>query len=277
MIYDPGVFWDDGVLADGSPRPGLEGVLERVGADPAGALETAKRLVREHDIVFGKGDAKQDFVLDPIPRIVEAAEWAELERGLAQRARALNALLADAYGERRIVTEGVIPARVIDSAEYFEREMEGMVGERAATVIGFDLVRDRDGRFLVLEDNTRTPSGLAYAIAAREVSAELFADVIGDVRPLDPVFEWLGEVLREAAPDGVDEPLVVLLTDGPHNSAWYEHTVIAERVGIPLVQPDDLVVEGDELRLRAGDDAAPGRCRPQAHGRRPRRRSPAPA
>ncbi|HYH61539.1 MAG TPA: circularly permuted type 2 ATP-grasp protein [Solirubrobacterales bacterium] len=253
MIYDPGAFWDDGVLADGSARPGIEGVLERVGADPAGALETAHGLVRKHGIVFGKGDAEQDFVLDPIPRIVEAAEWEELERGLAQRARALNALLADAYGERRIVTEGVIPARVIDTAEYFERGIEGLVGERAATVIGFDLVRDGDGRFLVLEDNTRTPSGLAYATAAREVSADFFEDVMGEVRPLDPVFEWLGVVLREAAPNGSGEPLVVLLSDGPHNSAWYEHTVIAERVGIPLVQPDDLVVEGDELRLRTAD------------------------
>ena len=250
MIYDPGNFFDEGFEPDGSPRPGYEGVLAAIGPDPTGALATASGLVREHGIVFGKGDAKQDFVFDPIPRIVEAAEWAELERGLAQRARALNALLADVYGERRIVAEGVIPARVIEGAEYFEPEMEGLVGPRAATVIGFDLVRDRDGRFLVLEDNSRTPSGMAYAVAARQVSVELFDNAVGQVEPLDAVFEWLGEALREAAPDGVDDPAAILVSDGPGNSAWYEHMVVARRIGLPLVQPEDLLRKDDEVHFR---------------------------
>jgi len=253
VTYDPGNFFDEGFKVDGSARPSYDAVLAAVGPDPAGALATASRLVHEHGIVFGKGEAKQDFALDPIPRIVPATEWAELERGLAQRARALNALLADVYGERRIVADGVIPARVIDGAEYFEPEMRGLVGPRAATVVGFDLVRDRDGRFLVLEDNTRTPSGLTYATAARGVSAELFGDAVGRVKPLDAVFDWLGEAVREAAPEGVDQPFGVLLTDGPENSAWYEHTVVASRMGMPLVQPDDLAIVGDELRLRAGE------------------------
>ena len=184
-MYDPGRYFDEGISADGSVRPFYRGVLDEVGADPAASLARSVEIVRRHEVVFGKGQAKQDFVLDPVPRIVPGAEWDELERGLAQRARALNALIADIYGERRIIAEGVIPERVVNGAEYLEPEMEGLVGPNAATVIGFDLVRDTDGRFLVLEDNTRTPSGMAYAIAARSVSAELFGSALDGVRSLD--------------------------------------------------------------------------------------------
>jgi uncharacterized circularly permuted ATP-grasp superfamily protein len=252
-MYDPGNFFDEGIAPDGTIRPAYRKVLKAIGPDPEGCLASAGRLVREQRIVFGKGKAKQDFVLDPIPRIVGAAEWDELERGLAQRARALNALVADVYGERRIISEGVIPERVINGAEYLEPEMEGLVGSNAATVVGFDLVRDTDGKFLVLEDNTRTPSGMAYAVAARAVSTELFSGELNDVRPLDPVFDWLAEALREAAPEGVGDPVVVLVTDGPDNSAFFEHVQIASRLGIPLVQPGDLEVRGDELCFRDSD------------------------
>jgi len=116
-MYDPGEFYDEGMEAGGDVRPAYREVLDAISADPAGALERSRAVVHEHKIRFGKGDAEQDFVLDPVPRIVDGAEWAELARGLAQRARALNALLADAYGERRIVAEGVIPDRVLNGAE----------------------------------------------------------------------------------------------------------------------------------------------------------------
>jgi uncharacterized circularly permuted ATP-grasp superfamily protein len=227
-----------------------DGVLQAVSADPAGMLERSRAIARKHEIRFGKGDLEEDFVLDPIPRVVEAAEWAELERGLAQRACALNAFLADAYGEQRIVSAGVIPERVIKGAEYLEPEMEGLVGERPATVIGFDLVRGPDGQLLVLEDNSRTPSGMAYAVAARGVSEELFAGEAERAHSLDPVFEWLGQAVREAAPPGVEDPVCVLLSDGPDNSAWYEHVIVAERIGLPIVQPQDLDVQDDELWFR---------------------------
>jgi uncharacterized circularly permuted ATP-grasp superfamily protein len=252
-VYDPGMYLDEGVAADGTVRPAYRGVLDALVDDPSGALAEARRLVHEQEIQFGKGETKQDFVLDPIPRIIDAHEWAELERGLAQRAHALNALLADVYGEQRIVAEGVIPERVVNGAEYLEPEMEGLVGKNAATVVGFDLVRDRDGRFLVLEDNTRTPSGMAYAIAARGVSNELLGEAAASAQPLDAVFGWLLEAVREAAPDGVDDPAVVVLSDGPVNSAWYEHVQVAGRLGVPLVQPGDIEVSGDALFYRDGD------------------------
>ncbi len=248
--YEPGEIWDEGLEPGGRPREGWAEVLRKVGDDPRAAASLVERKILERRVEFGKGEAKQPFVLDPIPRIIGAAEWAELERGLAQRARALNALLADVYGERRIISEGVIPAPVIEGAEYFEAEMEGLIETRAATMVGFDLVRDEDGRFLVLEDNTRTPSGLVYAVAARKMSEDLFGGRVDDAEPLDGIFGWIGEALREAGPEGVDEPVAILVTDGPDNSAWYEHVEIANRIGIPLVQPRDLEVRGDELCFR---------------------------
>jgi len=252
-MYDPGEIFDEGIDADGQARPAYQEVLDAVAADPAGALARSRAVVRKHGIRFGKGDAEQDFVLDPIPRIIDGAEWAELERGLAQRARALNALLADAYCDRRIVAEGVIPERVLNGAEYMEPEMEGLAGERPAAVFGFDLVRGQDGRFVVLEDNSRTPSGMAYATAARGVSEVLFPGAAGHALSLDPVFGWLAQAVREAAPDGVEDPVGVLLSDGPGNSAWYEHVIVADRIGVPVVQPGDVELRGEEVWFREPD------------------------
>ena len=252
-MYDPGGYFDEGISAGGDVRPSYRAVLEAIEPDPAASLARSADLVRRHGVNFGKGDAKEDFVLDPIPRIIGAAEWDELERGLVQRARALNALLADIYGERRIVAEGVIPERVVNGAEYLEPQMDGLVGPNAATVIGFDLVRDTQGRFLVLEDNTRTPSGMAYALAARAVSEELLGSAAEGARPLDAAFGWLLEALLELAPDGVADPAVVMVSDGPGNSAWYEHVQVAARLGIPVALPGDLESREGELWFRAGD------------------------
>jgi uncharacterized circularly permuted ATP-grasp superfamily protein len=249
-VYDPGEIYDEGMASDGEPRPAYRSVLAAVSADPRALHSRSQGLVREREIRFGKGDAEQDFVLDPIPRILDAGEWAEIEHGLVQRARALNALLADAYGEGRIVAEGVVPERVLLGAEYLEPEMDGLVGERPAAVIGFDLVRGRDGRFVVLEDNSRTPSGMAYAVAARRVSEALFPGAADRALPLDPVFGWLAEAVREAAPNGVTDPVCILLTDGPVNSAWYEHVIVADRIAVPVVQPGGIEVRGDELWFR---------------------------
>ena len=167
----------------------------------------------------------------------------------------------------------MIPERVVNGSEYLEPEMEGLVGENAATVVGFDLVRDRDGRFLVLEDNSRTPSGMAYAVAARQVTNELLGDAAEHAQSLDPVFDWLYEAMREAAPAGMNDPAMVLLTDGPVNSAWYEHVQVAGRLGIPLVQPGDIEVTGDGLLPGRRCHPSPSRRRPSPHGRRPHHRA----
>jgi uncharacterized circularly permuted ATP-grasp superfamily protein len=185
--------------------------------------------------------------------VISAAEWAPLAAGLAQRVRALNRFVADVYGAQDVVAEGVVPHRTIASAEYFEPELVGLTAPPATWIplAGLDVVRDPAGDFKVLEDNVRTPSGLAYAIAARDALTRSLAVPRGvEVRSLAPAYELLGRTLRAAAPAGVDEPTVIVLSDGAHNAAYYEHRTIATELGLPLLRPADLTLRGGRLRAR---------------------------
>jgi uncharacterized circularly permuted ATP-grasp superfamily protein len=240
-------FYDEAFARDGEPRPHYRAAIEALEEHDLRALASASAgAVRERGAYFGDNDA---FAVDPVPRVLSAAEWGELEAGLAQRVRALNAFLADVYGERRIVSEGVLPARVIESADHYEPWMAG-VGVRGPwiAVAGLDVVRDASGRFMVLEDNVRTPSGIAYAEVAREVVGELVERPGGD--DFGPSYDALGAALRAAAPEGADEPTVVLLSDGESNSAWFEHRRIARRLGIPIVTFADLDIRDGRLYAR---------------------------
>jgi uncharacterized circularly permuted ATP-grasp superfamily protein len=227
-------FHDEAFAPEGSPRPHFRRVIEQLDEhdlDLGGLASAADEAIRERGAYFGPNHA---FAVDPVPRVIAAGEWSALEAGLAQRVRALNAFLGDVYGERRIVSAGVIPARVIESADHYERWMAGVrVPGPWIAVAGLDVVRDGSGRFMVLEDNVRTPSGLAYAEVARDVVGGLLD------RPADDAFttayEALGAALRAAAPPGVDDPFTVLLSDGASNSAWFEHRRIASRLGLPIV------------------------------------------
>jgi uncharacterized circularly permuted ATP-grasp superfamily protein len=192
----------------------------------------------------------QDFRIDPIPRVIDAREWSELSAGVAQRVKALELFVRDVYSERRIVAAGVVPASSLDSAHHYERKLMGMGEEIASwiTIAGLDVVRDSDGSFKVLEDNLRTPSGIAYAVATREVLGEHLPPPAGlHVRSLDTAFKTLGEGLRAAAPAAGEDPTVVLLSDGQLNSAFYEHATIAAYLGLPLVLLDQLSVRGGHL------------------------------
>jgi uncharacterized circularly permuted ATP-grasp superfamily protein len=230
-------FHDEAFEPDGLPRAHYAAVMEALSEHELGTLEAgAAGAVRERGAYFGRNDA---FVVDPVPRVFARDEWRELAAGLAQRARALNAFLDDVYSERRAVTEGVIPSRVIEAADDFEPWMSGVAvrGPRI-TVAGLDVVRDGKGRFMVLEDNVRTPSGLAYAEVARNVVGELLEAPSAD--GFSAAYEFLGEALRALAPEGVDDPSVVLLTDGPGNSAWFEHRRMGRALGVPIVTWADL-------------------------------------
>ena len=192
---------------------------------------------------FRTGGAAKPFPIDPVPRIVERGEWHALERGLAQRAQALNAFLADICRECRIVAAGVMPARVLDSAELAEPDMADVAPEAGvhAAVCGFDVVRGSDGELRVLEDNLRTPSGLAYVEAARAILDERLPFAAPSDRAPLRIAELLGEALRGAAPLGAGgDPSMILLSDGPANSAWWEHRRLARALGIPLVTPRGL-------------------------------------
>src|SRR5215207_3251246 len=196
-------------------------------------------------IRFESVDGDDSWHVDPIPRVIPGDAWERLAAGLAQRVRALNAFVGDVYGRREIVAEDVMPQRVLDSADHVEPGMTGVrpPGDVWVGIAGLDVVRDAVGEWLVLEDNVRTPSGLGYWPAAREATLRAL-DVPADAlpRPLD----GMGDALRRVFGPGH----VVVLTDGPDNSAFWEHEWIAERLGVPLVQPDDLSVRDGRIHHR---------------------------
>ena len=210
-------------------------------------------------VTFGTGHSEdvRAFVVDPVPRVIEREQWDALAAGLAQRAESLDRFVDDVYGERRIVAAGRVPWSAIETAEFFEPRMTQLppASGRWIPIAGLDLVRDGDGPFVVLEDNVQTPSGIAYACAAREaLSGHLSVPDGMRVRSLDPAYVWLGEALRAGAPaDAGEQPTVIVLTDGPSNSAYYEHGEIARRLGLPLVRLGDLSVRSDRLFARTDD------------------------
>jgi uncharacterized circularly permuted ATP-grasp superfamily protein len=246
--------YDEHRDADGEVRHGYERMLAELdGVD----LEELYQLVVQRLADDGASFGEQPFVIDIIPRLLSAAEWEPLARGLEQRTRALNAFLIDAYAERRIVDAGIVDAATIDSAEGYEPDLAGCLpsGSPPAPIIGFDLVRDPDGVFLVLEDNLRTPSGIAYLTAARDALTAVLPHTISRPRPIDPeIYGLLRAALVRAAPPGAGpDPQLVLLTDGPGNTAHYEHTRLAAAIGAPIATLDQLHTDGERLMLHTLD------------------------
>ena len=242
-VYRPGRFFDEALLPDGLPRPHYAELLEGLrGLELPVLAARVRDDLRSRGVSFGGAEGTRLFAVDPVPRLLERREWKLVERGIAQRARALNAFIADAYDERRIVAAGLISARTIESADHFEPWMLGVpVPGGHAPVVGLDIVRDARGELIALEDNLRTPSGMTYAAAARRaVDRALPLSPPHGRLDLDTSFEALGRALRRAAPGGDGDPSIALLTDGPSNSAWYEHRVLGRRLRIPLVTRRDL-------------------------------------
>jgi uncharacterized circularly permuted ATP-grasp superfamily protein len=252
-VYRPASGWDEALLPDGTPRPQARAVMGALGGDP-GALAARVRAGLERDDVRFGGATGELFSIDPVPRVIAAEEWSTLSAGLAQRVRALDRFVADVYGARRAVAEGVIPLEVIAGARHFEPGAAAVPppSGRWIGVAGLDVVRGDDGRLLVLEDNTRTPSGIAYAMAAREqIQAALpFGAGLG-VRSVAQAPALLRRALCAAAPGGAGaDPHIVVLSDGPLNSAWWEHRVLATHLGVPLVTHRQLTLGGDRVFYR---------------------------
>lgn len=227
--------------------PGAYAALfERVG-EPE--LVRERQRLDERMRAGGVSFGATPFPLDAIPRIVPAADWERLAAGLEQRIRALNAFLADAYGERRVIAEGVLPERIIDTADWYEPAMAGRGAAISAAVAGPDLVRAPDGEFLVLEDNMRAPSGLAYLLAARAGLEPLAAAAGLAPESLEPALDALGAALRAAAPAGVDRPRIVLVNDGPGAGAAFEHSELSRLLGLTVASVPELRRSGDRLLL----------------------------
>jgi uncharacterized circularly permuted ATP-grasp superfamily protein len=241
---------DEALDPAGAPRPAYVDVLaELADADLDRISATVEDKLRERKVVFGSEEGDRLFHVDAIPRVLEASEWNGLAFGMLQRARALNSFIADVYGDQEIVKAGRIPARVIETADHFEPALVGIAAPGGhAPVVGFDLVRGAEGRFGVLEENLRTPSGLSYSSAARDAVDEAMPfDAPATRRDVGPSYESLAQAIREAAPDGGGDPSAALLSDGPFNSAWFEHRALAKRLGIPIVLADELSVRDGRL------------------------------
>jgi uncharacterized circularly permuted ATP-grasp superfamily protein len=221
--------------------PYEESAPDLTGCDHAALVREARSAME--GVSFG--DEQFDF--DPVPRLITAAEWEPLAAGLAQRVRALDRWCADAYGERAIVRDGVLPARVVETIDTFEPELMGLELPLWVGVAGLDVVRAPDGRFLVLEDNLRTPSGMAYAEAAREVSVRLL-DPAEPPWPLDGLASMLRAALQAVSP--VPSPRMAVITDGPDNAAHWEHDRLARELGVPLLTLDELDVSAVDAVYR---------------------------
>jgi uncharacterized circularly permuted ATP-grasp superfamily protein len=251
-LTEPRSAFEEGVAAGRYATEHDRQVRESISDLDLSELSAAvARDTRKRGIAFGSGNGEPAFRIDPIPRLIDAGEWQGLSAGVAQRVRALEMFVRDAYGDRRIVQAGVMPLACLESAPHYEPLLMGM-GEQIEswiTVAGLDIVRDSDGSFKVLEDNLRTPSGIAYAVATREVMGAHLPPPRGlRVRSLDTAFQTLGEGLRAAAPATAgDQPTVVLLSDGSSNSAFYEHATIASHLHVPLVLVEQLSVRRGRL------------------------------
>jgi uncharacterized circularly permuted ATP-grasp superfamily protein len=192
--------------------------------------------------------------MDPVPRLIPADEWATIEQGLVQRLTALNLFLKDVYHEQHILRDRVIDPRLIYEGKFFRREFLGATVPRDIYIhiCGTDLIRDADGRYLVLEDNGRTPSGVSYMLQNRQVLKRVFPMLFAqyDVRANDDYPAALLDVLKFIAPRDQPDPTVVLLSPGMYNSAYFEHSFLAQRMGIELVEGRDLVVDQNHVYMR---------------------------
>ncbi len=260
--YDTQGFYDEMFEDDGRPRPHARLLLETVEALSEGQLlrykHAAERLLLQMGITFNVyGDSagkERIFPFDLIPRIVPAEEWDLIDRGLRQRVHALNAFIDDIYHGQKILKDGIIPSEVVLSAASYRKQCHGLHPPRGVWchITGTDLVRDRDARYYVLEDNLRVPSGVSYVLENREVLKRIFPGVFEGL-PVRPVNEYpsrLLDMLESIAPSGESLPRVVLLTPGIHNSAYFEHSFLAQQMGVQLVEGRDLLVDGAGVFMR---------------------------
>jgi len=251
--------WDEYFTADGEPRPSAGRIVSLL--DDLGAREFRRRQ-KLADTTFLRGGitfsvysdrrgSERIFPFDLIPRVIDAARWRQVEEGLKQRVQALNLFLADVYGEQRILDEGVIPRELVLGAKGYQPRMRGIrpPGGVHVHIAGIDLIRDPDGEFLVLEDNARTPSGVSYVLENRTVMKKVFPRVFSQsqVRGIEEYPLQLVEALASVGPAPDNEEGTAVLTPGPLNSAYFEHSFLARRMGVPLIEGRDLFVDRERV------------------------------
>jgi uncharacterized circularly permuted ATP-grasp superfamily protein len=244
-------------------HPHYQPLFERFSSLPADELQRRKHSAELSFLnqgitftVYGRDDGGKEhiFPYDLVPRVITGAEWATVERGLAQRVTALNLFLQDIYNEGRILKDGIVPREMVYSCKHFRRQMVGLQVPRNVyvAICGTDLIRMENGEFVVLEDNLRVPSGVSYMLANRRVMKRIFPQLFQsyNVRPIEQYTQLLLGTLRSLAPEGRPEPNIVLLSPGVFNSAYFEHAYLARQMGIELVEGRDLVAHDNIIYMR---------------------------
>jgi uncharacterized circularly permuted ATP-grasp superfamily protein len=258
--YQVGPFHDEMFVTAGEARTHARGIAEKIGsmsvAELAECRQTAETALRRLGItfnVYGEDGAQERIMpFDVLPRVIAAEEWNYLEAGLVQRITALNLFLEDIYHDQNIIRDGIIPVDVILSSKGYLKECEGFSPPKKiwCHITGTDLICDRHGRMLVLEDNLRCPSGVSYVLENREVMKGLMPDMFqsGEIRPVGDYPFHLSQLMQYVS--GKDRPVMALLTPGIYNSAYFEHSFLARQMGIELVEGRDLIVQNNKLMMR---------------------------
>jgi uncharacterized circularly permuted ATP-grasp superfamily protein len=260
--YSNDGFHDEMFNADGTPRPYARLLFERIASVGDAELrryqQTAEQSLFRMGITFNvygdEAGTEKIFPFDIIPRIIPADEWTQIDRGLRQRVHALNLFIDDIYHKQQILKDGIVPQELILSARSFRRSCIGLNPSHGiwCHITGTDLVRHNDGRYYVLEDNLRCPSGVSYVLQNREIMKRTFPQIFdrSNVRPVGDYASHLLRTLQDLAPDHIASPTVAVLTPGIYNSAYFEHAFLAKFMGVELVEGRDLVVMNGYVMMR---------------------------
>ncbi|MGF1519821.1 MAG: circularly permuted type 2 ATP-grasp protein [Nodosilinea sp.] len=260
--YDPGDFFDELFLSQGQPRPEAELLVRRINAMSLVELQQRQQALQNalfklgvtFNVYSDNQGTERILPFDVIPRIVPGHEWEWIEQGLKQRIYALNCFIQDVYNDQNILNDGVVPRHVVESAPGFLKPCMGLNPPNNiwCHITGTDLVRDKEGRWYVLEDNLRCPSGISYVLENRRVMKNTFPHLFAamDIAPVDDYASQLLETLLNLAPEALDDPCVAVLTPGMYNSAYFEHSFLAQQMGAQLVEGRDLVVSDGYLKMR---------------------------
>jgi uncharacterized circularly permuted ATP-grasp superfamily protein len=260
--YEPGDFYDELFITKGQPRPEAVPLINRINSLTIAELQRRQQAAQialfkmgvTFNVYSDNEGTERIFPFDIIPRVLSSEDWAKLEKGLKQRIYALNQFLKDIYDEQKIIRDSVIPEELILSSKGFFKQCMGLKPPENiwCHITGTDLVRDRDGEWYVLEDNLRCPSGVSYVLESRRVMKSTLPLVFNTMK-IQPVEEYpshLLETLLNLAPNHLPDPTVVLLTPGMYNSAYFEHSFLAQQMGVELVEGRDLVVADGYLQMR---------------------------
>ena len=256
--YDSGVFFDEVMESSSQPRTvakELHNYLKSLSSDEVMARKKAsERCIEEMGVsftIYSEGNnIDRDWPFDLIPRPIPAAEWRMVEKGLIQRMQALNLFINDVYNDQKILKDKLVPRHLIEGSTNFLPACIGITPPHGAwaNISGTDLVRDGDGVLRVLEDNLRVPSGVSYMIENREVTKRIFPEIF-ETQSISPISDYpirLHEMLSSLSPRDKDAPVIVVLTPGIYNSAYYEHSFLAKEMGAELVEGSDLFVDKDD-------------------------------